>query len=99
MILNKKIWTRLYMGIFFLVITVLLHSLCVKVYSFSAKTKNGTKISILARNVSSIEILISSIANVSAMEPPEDISERCHPADLPPVGEINCSQHPGLSGD
>ena len=98
MILNKKLWTRLYIGIFFLVITGLLHNLRVKVHSFSAKTKNGTKI-ILTRNVSSIEILISSIANVSAMEPPVAISEKCHPADLPPVGEISCSQHPGLSGD
>ena len=99
MILNKKIWTRLYLGIFFLVITCLLQSLCVKVHSFFAKTKIGTKTSISARNVSSIELLISTIANVSAMEPPVKISEKCYPADLPPVEELNCSQHPGLSGD
>ena len=97
MILNKKIWTRLYLGVFFIVITGF--SLCVKVHSFSAKTKNGTKTSIFAKNVSSIELLISSIANVSAMEPPVEISEKCYPADLPPIEKINCSQHPGLSGD
>ena len=92
MILNKKIWTRLYLGIFFLVTIGLLQSLCVK-------TKIGTKSSVSARNVSSIELLISTIANVSAMEPPVEISEKCYPADLPPVDKLNCSQHPGLSGD
>ena len=93
MILNKKIWTRLYLGISFFLVTIgLLQSLCVK-------TKIGTKSSISARNVSSIELLISTIANVSAMEPPVEISEKCYPADLPPVEELNCSQHPGLSGD
>ena len=92
MILNKKIWTRVYLGIFFLVVIGLLQSLCVK-------TKVGTKTSISARNVSSIELLISSIANVSAMEPPVEISEKCYPAELPPVDKLNCSQHPGLSGD
>ena len=92
MILNKKIWTRLYLGIFFLVIIGLLQSLCVK-------TKICSKTSISARNVSNIELLISTIANVSAMDPPVEISEKCFPPDLPPVDKINCSQHPGLSGD
>ena len=83
MISKKKVWICLYTGIFVIVISFVLHG----------------KESIFAKNVSSIELLISGIANVSAMEPPEEVSYQCHPPDLSPRENINCSQHPGLSGD
>ena len=98
MILKKKIWTHLKMGMFLFAFTVILRSVFLQVQSFSAKAKNCTKTSILSQNVSSIEILISSIANVSAMEPLVKISDQCQPADLTPIEKLNCSQHPGLSG-
>ena len=97
MILKKKIWTRLKMGMFFFVCTVILQSVFLRVQSFSADAKNCTKTSFLSKK-SSFEILISGIANVSAMEPPVEVSDKCQPADLTPREKLDCSQHPGLSG-
>ena len=85
------------MGMFFFVCTVILQSVFLRVQSFSADAKNCTKTSFLSKK-SSFEILISGIANVSAMEPPVEVSDKCQPADLTPIEKLNCSQHPGLSG-
>ena len=86
------------MLIFLLVFTVILQSVFLQDYNLSTNTKNGTKTSIFSKNASHIELLISSIANVSAMEPPVEVSDKCKPADLTPREKLNCSQHPGLSG-
>ena len=99
MISKKKVWIRLYTGIFLLVMSFVLHSAFVHVHSYSTRTQNYTKASNFAKNVSSIELLISSIASVGAMEPPEEVLDQCHPPDLSPRENINCRQHPGLSGD
>ena len=95
---NKKIWMRLYILIFLLVFIVILRSVFHQDHIFSTNTKNGTKTSIYPKNLSRIEILISSIANVSAMEPLVEVSDKCQPAELTPIEKLNCSQHPGLSG-
>ena len=86
------------MSIFILVFIVILRSVFLQDYNLSTNTKNGTKTSIFSKNVSRIELLISSIANVSAMEPPVEVSDKCQPADLTPIEKLNCSKHPGLSG-
>ena len=101
MLLKNKIWTRLYILKFLLVFTVILRSVFLQDYNFSTNTKNGTRTyikTIFSKNVSRIELLISGIANVSAMEPPEEVSDKCQPADLTPIEKLNCSHHPGLSG-
>ena len=99
MISKKKVWICLYTGTFLIIISFVWHSDFVHVHSYSSRTQNWAKASVLAKNVSSIELLINGIANVSAMEPPEEVSYQCHPPDLSPRENINCSQHPGLSGD
>ena len=85
------------MGMLFFVFTVILRSVFLRVPSFSADAKNCTNTSFLSKK-SNFELLISSIANVSAMEPPVEVSDKCQPADLTPIEKLNCSQHPGLSG-
>ena len=82
------------MGMFLFVFTVILRNVFFQVQSYSEDTMT----SIFPKNISSIELLISSIANVSAMEPPVEVSDKCQPAALTPIEKLNCSLHPGLSG-